>query len=1241
MSLPLRPRGRAVAPLFALACSLALSLASGCGDGPICQSESLVIIRSPQGPIVADSDPRTDGIQTDVVVRTTFPRDATLRLSVVDVAGMPIATATARTDDDGNATFTDVTIPPAGADIHVSGDAGVCGSDDDMVTVTIVGGGDCQLGFATPPVANPHYAPLAVFNLSTDSNPLTEGHQGDAIITARPGEQVRLLVSGPGAPEQAVAAGTAGTDGTIRLATTLVDGQANLRAECGAADGIGARSSSVTSVFVDTTPPTCTITAPVPGTSITPSLDADTTLANGIQLELTGNADGGDGAGEAAAFTLIAPGGGTTALVGSDLSASGDSTADATFDPATTPADYTVRFATQDHAGNACSVDEPYRVVFDGCAIAVVQPTGTVTADADNDPSNGAQVAIVLDVDDACLGRTVTSDCGDDDPAAVVMTGGVATLTTTVCTDVPCEATETCTARVTSADGIETSAGVALSFDNLAPNVSVAVALPAGVACGATITPAQDADAVTAGVQLSMRVTAPTAVSRQLRLTNSTGTTTTPVTAPSGEQLLTIAAGANSFVGLATDAAGNQGSSAPCTIGLADIAVNFTGSAADGTVGGADGTVAAGALTFTITGTVSTTGASVDLTVDGGPALAATVTGTTFSRSLTLADRATPYTIVATATAGPRVGTATLPLTVDLSPPAAPSALTAIADSRQSIRLAFTAPAGAASYRVRYATTALTDANFDTTGSAAAAPPPGPAGSLQTARAFPLRAGTPYWVGIASVDTGGNRSPAQIAGPITPAFDSGAVASAPNTTSNASFGLAVVHGRFNDDAFDDIAIGAPFVTAGGLASAGEVYVYLGGPGGLASTPALIVQGPSADATLGSSLAAVHWSSTTRHDLAIGAPGTSGFNGAIYVFDGGAALPVGTVNATSAPRRITVATTVNWFTGSALGWQLATADHDGDGQDDLVSTAVFGQGGASGAAVVFYGGTVPTGNVRISDTSAAGSGSAIIRMYEDPDATGSLFGYYLTGVGRTGGAADVTDDLVVGYAEDGLPGGTVIVYRGQGRPAAPGVTRAAFAVGRDVRVRYATGDTELEWGAAVGSIGDQNGDGARDLVLADFRDGADSGAVYIVDGDTVGTAGTAVLGPGVTLTALVGPTPGGQFGMAVVNNAQTTTPDVDGDGLEDLIVAARAPASTQAVLDVWFGPVAPGTRAPDPDHVITGPAGFQGTRPTNGGTAITAIWAGDVNADGLDDVCWADWTSDALDGSFQLLWDDGQ
>ena len=1240
MSLSLRTRGRGLTAFSALALSLAIG---GCGDGPICQSESLVIIRSPQGALIADGDPGTDGIQTDVEVRTTFPRGATLMLTVHDADDELTATATAQTDGDGNATFTDVTIPSGGATVRVSGDAGVCGTDEDEVTVTIVGGGDCTLDFATAPLDNDHYAPLRVFNRSTDSNPPTAGHQTDAVITARPGEQVKLFLSSPGVPEAEVAAGAVGDDGTTELAAVLPDGQVNLRAECGVASGTGSRSSGVTSVFVDTAAPTCALIAPVPGTSITPALDADADLTNGVQLTLAANASGGDAEGEAATFTLIAPGGGTTDLPGTALSTAGGSSADATFDPATTPADYVVRFATQDHAANGCSVDQPYRVVFDGCAIAVIAPTATVTTDADGSAGNGAQVDVVLDVGEACVGRTVTSDCGSDDPSAMVAVGGAVDLRATVCSDVPCESSETCTVSVTSSDGIVTTAGVMIAFDNLAPNVAVAVAQPLGIACGSTITPAQDFDPSSAGVQLRMRVTAPTAITRQLRLTNTTGTTVTTITAPSGEQVLTVEPGTNTFVGLGIDGAGNTGMSTSCVINVADIAVNFTGSPADGTVGSADGIVVGTSLTFELTGTVTTLGATVEITVDGGPPLAATVTGASFTRTLTLADRATPYTIVATATQGARTGSATLPLTVDLTAPAAPSGLTAIADTRQSIRLDFTAPSGALSYRIRVATVALTDANFDTTGTAANAPSPGVPGSPQTARVAPLRPGTAYWVGIASVDGGGNRSTAVIVGPLTPRLDQAAVVSAPNSSSAAAFGIAMVHGRFNDDAFDDVAIGAPFVTSGGLASAGEVYVYLGSAIGLATAPALTIQGGAIDATLGSSLAAVHWSSSTRHDLVIGAPGADGASGAIYVLDGGAALPTGTVLATTAQRRINVATAFNWFSGSALGWQLATADHDGDGQDDLITSAIFGQGGSSGAALVFYGGTVPAGNVRISDISAAGSGTAVIRMYEDPDATASLFGFYLHGVGPTAGPADATDDLVVAYAEDGLAGGTVIVYRGQGRPATAGVTRAGFTVGRDVRIRHITSDQALEWGSAVGSIGDQNGDGARDLVLADYRDGlGDAGIAFVVDGDTLGTAGTAVLtAPGVTLTTLVGVTNGDQFGMAVVNNAQTLEPDVDGDGLEDLIIAARQPGGTQAVLDVWFGPIAPGTQAPAaPDHVIVGPASFLGTLPTNGGSAMTAIWAGDVNADGLDDVCWADWTSNGQDGAFQLLWDDG-
>lgn len=1221
-----------------LAISALVGATAACGDGPICQSEATIIIASPQGPIIADADPGADGIQTDVAVRSTFPRDVALTLTVRDSTGEVLATATARTDADGDATFADVTIPGGGAVLHVEGDAGECGSDDDEVTVSIVGGGDCALEFATAPVANDFYAPLPVWNATADSAPATPGYQGDTVVRARAGERVKLFLSAPGLPEAEIAAGTAGDAGTVTLATSAPEGQVNLRAECGVADGVTARSSGVTSIFVDTVAPVCAMVDPTPGTTITPGLDTNADLTDGIQLTLRGNATGGDGAGEAAAFTITAPGGGTTALPGTDLTATGDSTAAASFDPDTAPADYQVRFATQDHAGNTCQVDQPYRVVLAGCTLTVTAPTGTVTTDADGDATNGAQVDIVLS-SPACAGRTVTSDCGSTDPSGMIDGSGAVTLRATVCDGVPCEASETCTVRVTSTDGIETSAGVDLAFDNLAPNVAVAVSQPLGVACGGTITPAADIDATAAGVQVRMRVTAPAAVTRTLDVTNSTGSTTLPVTGAGGEVVATVAAGSNTFVGRGVDGAGNLGSSAACVVNLADIAVNFTGSPADGLVGGADGTVGGSGLTFALTGTVSTTGATVSITVDGGAPIAAVVTGTSWTASLTLADRATPYVIVATASAPPRVGSATLSLTVDLSPPTAPTGLTAIADTRQSIRLNFTAPAGAVSYRVKFATTALTDANFDATGTTSAAPTPGAAGASETVRVPTLRLGTPYWVAVASVDAAGNRSVAQVAGPLTPRFDV-ADRAAPNTTGNAGFGTSIVRGKFNDDDFEDVAVGAPYVTAAGVAAAGEVYVYLGSATGLASAPALTLRGVTNGGNFGYSLTAVRWSSTTRHDLVVGEPFDASGNGAVYVWSGGAALPTGTVAATTATRTITAATTANWFSGAALGWQLAAPDHDGDGTDDLVATAVFGNGGGAGAAVVFYGGTVPTGTVRISDLSAAGSGTTVARMYEQVG--GDLFGLYLHDVGPTQ-AGDATDDLAVGFAEDGLGGGDVVILRGAGRPTAAGVTREPFTVGRDVRVRLVSIDGQLEWGSTVASIADQNGDGARELVFGDYRYLADTGLVAIVDGDTLGTAGVhtvdATSGVGA-LARWVGAASNDHLGMAIVNNATGGGTDVNADGVEDLVIATRQTGTTQAALAVWFGPVTLSSGPPTPDRVIVGPASFLGATPGIGGTPITAIWAGDVNADGLADICWGDWNSAAADGGLQVLWDDG-
>ena len=231
---------------------------------------------------------------------------------------------------------------------------------------------------------------------------------------------------------------------------------------------------------------------------------------------MTVQSTGGDVSGEPATIVVTAPGGATETVSGT-VGTSGAFVADVTFDPATPPADFEVAFSTRDHAGNPCELAPTYRVVYAGCPIVVTAPVTTVTTDADGNGANGAQVDLVLDIDEACVGRPVTSDCGSNDVGGTVGSGGATTLRADVCGGVPCESSELCTVRVTSLDGIETTAGVNLAFDNQAPSVAVQVAQPGGVACGGTVTPAQDVDLGTAGTQIVMRVVSPSAADRQLR----------------------------------------------------------------------------------------------------------------------------------------------------------------------------------------------------------------------------------------------------------------------------------------------------------------------------------------------------------------------------------------------------------------------------------------------------------------------------------------------------------------------------------------------------------------------------------------------------------------------------------------------------------------------------------------------------------------------------------------------------
>lgn len=636
--------------------TFSLALSVGCGDPPICQSDVFVAIQTSQ--IVEDVDTVTPGVQAEIRVRTSLI-EGDVTLDVLDAQGRLSGTLTAPVDPDGNVVFHGVSVETPITTLQASVHS-LCGDAADAVTIDVIAGAGCELALVPAPEVNAYYQPLRVLSTVSDPDPNTSGYQTSVVIKTRPGWAVELFQN-PGSGEQSVGTSQADSGGLTHFDGTLLDGRVTFRATC-RGSGISA-ASIATTVLVDTQPPGCAFTNPSPGSTITPAFDQNHDLADGVQLAIAAQIGGPDVEGEPVALTIRPAGGAPMNVAASAVDATGATAAAATLMPATTPATFELALATQDHAGNRCTSTQAFDVIYDGCDIAVTAPTSAVTVDADTNPGNGSQADITLQVASACVGRSVTSTCGTNSPGGIVPIGGQLTLRADICTTSPCEASALCTFRVTTAAGVQTSASTTIAFDDQGPPVSLDIVSPQ-LACGAHITPATDADPGTDGVQIIARVTSPSSTSRSLELTNATGTASLDAAT---DVTVTLAGGVNRLVGVGLDALDNRSQTASCNITLADLSVSFSPPAADGVVTRIDGTVAGSSLTFPLCGTVDRTGSAVTVTIDGGAPVSATVTGTTWCRTITLAASPPSHTIAASATVGSSSGTGSLVLLVDLT----------------------------------------------------------------------------------------------------------------------------------------------------------------------------------------------------------------------------------------------------------------------------------------------------------------------------------------------------------------------------------------------------------------------------------------------------------------------------------------------------------------------------------------------------------------------------------------------
>ena len=243
----------------------------------------------------------------------------------------------------------------------------------------------------------------------------------------------------------------------------------------------------------------------------------------------------------------------------------------------------------------------------------------------------------------------------------------------------------------------------------------------------------------------------------------------------------------------------------------------------------------------------------------------------------------------------------------------------------------------------------------------------------------------------------------------------------------------------------------------------------------------------------------------------------------------------------------------------LGRGITAGDFDGDGADDLILGAPFGDGPAgerkdSGEVHIIYGSPQLTGASRAVDLRAE-TESVIYGA-----GAGDLTGFVMTTANLNGDAAR---DLIIGAFGASGPAGD--------RPASGSVHAVLGDAARTATVDTATGQQALAvYGAAPAdrlgeevATSDVTGDSLDDLILpAPFAAGLTgiplAGRTYVIHSPASGTIDLST----TSVNAVIyGVDDGDQLGHA------TSSSDVDGDGLADILLTAVSADGPENTVDL--------------------------------------------------------------------------
>ncbi len=386
-----------------------------------------------------------------------------------------------------------------------------------------------------------------------------------------------------------------------------------------------------------------------------------------------------------------------------------------------------------------------------------------------------------------------------------------------------------------------------------------------------------------------------------------------------------------------------------------------------------------------------------------------------------------------------------------------------------------------------------------------------------------------------------------------------------------SFGANLACADFNDDGWDDLAIGAPNENLGGKDNAGAVHIVFGTPFGLHAS--LIedqllhldnfgVESASAGDALGSSLAAADFDGDGYADLAIGAPAWDEDEhnaGAVAIVYG---TPSGlSSSGTDFFHQDSPGVVDSVGSRDRYGEVLVSGDFDDDGYADLAIGIPLDNfdddHGNSGKVHIMYG------------TGSGLSASGDQRFQPGTKWKNGLFGAALASGDFDD---DGIDDLAVGAPGQWVSGqeqaGAVYVLRGSGT----GITLTGDQTWSQAGSIVGVPEDFDRFGQALAS-GDFDDDGIADLAIGapgeEVGDERHAGMVNVLLGTPSGLSSTGNTGwhqdtPGLAGTAMAGDT----FGRTL------SVGDYDNDGNFDLAVGVPG--------DVMSGHAAAGTV-----HVLQG------------------------------------------------------